>query len=104
MTWAVVLDTVLTPELKRKGALRELMRQYMNLRKNAGLKPNDRVTAFVASTETSALLFLKTAEEDLKREIRADNLEISETPVTGYEFESEVKTPEWTFSVGLRKS
>ena len=103
MTWAVVLDTVLTPELKRKGALRELMRQYMNLRKNAGLKPNDRVTAFVASTETSALLFLKTAEEDLKREIRADNLEISETPVAGYEFEAEVKTPEWTFSVGLRK-
>ena len=39
----VVLDTVLTPELKQKGAVRELVRNINDLRKTAGLTIKDRV-------------------------------------------------------------
>jgi len=39
----VGLDTVLTPELKRKGAVRELARNINDLRKQAGLTVKDRI-------------------------------------------------------------
>ncbi len=41
---SVELDTVLTPELKRKGAARELVRHINDLRKAAGLSIRDHVT------------------------------------------------------------
>ncbi len=37
------LDTVLTPELKREGAAREMVRNLNSLRKEAGLTINDRI-------------------------------------------------------------
>jgi hypothetical protein len=40
---SVVLDTALTPELKREGMIRELTRTVNNLRKEMGLTPSDRI-------------------------------------------------------------
>ena len=44
----VELDTQLTPELKRKGMMRELSRQVMNLRKQIGLQPHDMISVSMA--------------------------------------------------------
>lgn len=39
----VMLDTNITPELKKKGLLRDLIRQIQDLRKKKNLKPNEEV-------------------------------------------------------------
>jgi isoleucyl-tRNA synthetase len=40
----VTLDTTLTPELKREGLARELVRKIQELRRQAGLRVEDRIT------------------------------------------------------------
>ncbi len=51
----VLLDTVITPELKAEGEVRELMRAIQEARKTAGLAPQDRVVLTIdATAETFA--------------------------------------------------
>ena len=47
----VELDLQLTPELKREGLVREIIRRVNALRKNAGLTIEDRVELFVGGSE-----------------------------------------------------
>ncbi len=49
--WTLELDTVITPELKRKGMLRELSRHVMNLRKSLGLTPQDAIRLNLAAAD-----------------------------------------------------
>ena len=39
----VVLDVVITPELKMEGDMRDLVRTIQDMRKKAGLNPDDRI-------------------------------------------------------------
>jgi len=51
------LDTVITPELREEGFVRELVRNIQEMRKDAGLKPRDRVALrFSGEKNTEALL------------------------------------------------
>ncbi len=52
------LDTVITPELKREGLMREIVRHVQAARKEAGLNVDDRI-----------ILVLKTTEEELQKTI-----------------------------------
>jgi valyl-tRNA synthetase len=79
--WLVELDTVITPELKRKGAGREFVRQVMQLRKEAGLKPSDRVEVLFQTADEELREWLAVGMNDLKKELRTDRLEsIDATP------------------------
>jgi isoleucyl-tRNA synthetase len=51
MKSAVILDTVLTPELRQEGTVRELMRAVQDLRKSSGLEPADRIDLCIATDE-----------------------------------------------------
>ncbi len=63
----VELDTNITPELKEEGQLRELIRHIQDKRKEAGLKPSDKIT-FVALTDDKGAAFVKKFESVLKKE------------------------------------
>jgi isoleucyl-tRNA synthetase len=60
------LDTTITPALKEDGQLRDILRHVQDLRKKAGLDPQDRVTLSVAGTE-KLLTLIHNREDELKK-------------------------------------
>ncbi|MEY4744458.1 MAG: hypothetical protein RL272_403 [Candidatus Parcubacteria bacterium] len=71
----VALDTVITPELRRMGAARELVRNINELRKGAGLTIRDRVVVLWRSDSD---FWRETIEEHgagLLRDVKADSFE-----------------------------
>ncbi len=71
----VILDTVITPELRRMGATRELVRTINEMRKNAGLTIQDRIV--VAHSTDSDFWRITLAEfgEGILRDVKAGALE-----------------------------
>ncbi len=64
LDFQVALDTNLTPELKDKGVIREIIRSMNNLRKTAGLQASDKPTeVYQTSSEYLAQLVKKYAGE-----------------------------------------
>lgn len=75
----VVLDTLLSPELRREGLLREITRQVNDLRKIAKLTPADRITLSY-STEGSVLKeVFSSFTKELKADARADEIVAQKT-------------------------
>ncbi len=62
----VALDTNITPELKREGQFRELVRTVQELRKTSGLTPSDIVTLEV-KTNNEGQALVKEFEQELKK-------------------------------------
>ena len=50
-TPGVVLDTALTPELLEEGMMREIVRHIQDLRKKAGLLPQEKAQLLIATNE-----------------------------------------------------
>lgn len=72
--FAVELDTELTPELKKKGMLRELVRRINSLRKKAGLSIGDRVDVYYQTEDEIAAAAFSEMAEQLKSDTLADNI------------------------------
>ncbi|MEA3248833.1 MAG: class I tRNA ligase family protein [Patescibacteria group bacterium] len=97
----VVLDTEITPELRRMGLQREIVRNVNSLRKEAGLTPADRV---ILKWEAESELWIKTIEEHggaLQSSVRADGLERGRTDT---EFSKEIEADGETLWIGFNKS
>ena len=59
----VVLDTIITPELKKEGQLRDLIRHIQSLRKKEKLSPEDIVTLYVDTNDVGKDLMETYTEE-----------------------------------------
>jgi len=77
--WGVELDTDITPELKRKGLARELMRHIMNLRKKAGLAPQDAIKLKLASSDQGTRDFLEELLPSVKAAVNAHTSDVGES-------------------------
>jgi len=92
----VVVDTVLTPELRAEGDARELQRAIQDLRREANLELDDRVVIWVDGLELAVLAFADA--------IRADTLadELLAGPVPEGVARAVVALDAGPVSIGLR--
>lgn len=93
---SVILDTEITPELKREGEVREFIRAVQDLRKQAGLMQDDNIRIEVQTT-TDGQGFLDLGKEIIMPIVGARDILFIET--TG----DEVKVGEYSFIVKVVK-
>jgi isoleucyl-tRNA synthetase len=67
----IELDTTITPELKREGMVREVIRSVQNARKQAGLSVDDRIRLTLATDDDELTRAISEHEENIKAETLA---------------------------------
>lgn len=94
----VVIDTILTPELKMEGDTRDLIRAIQDMRKEAGLIPQDTIRLEVETSQTGEELLAHTAMADMiKKTVGASEIVLTKT--SG----KEIKAGENSFTVSIHK-
>jgi isoleucyl-tRNA synthetase len=100
--WRAVIDTELTPELKLKGLLREVVRHVMQLRKKSELTPDDRIKVYLATEDMGMVEVLNKMKDEIAAETKGDEVYI------GTQFdvamEDELKFEENTVAIGIIKT
>ncbi len=75
----VLLDTKITPELKREGMMREVVRNIQNARKQAGLDVDDRIKLSVSTTDDELREAIREHMQTIQDETLAHSLEFDRT-------------------------
>ncbi len=93
----VVLDTQITPELKREGYIREILSKVQNMRKDKGFEVLDNIKLYVAENEMLEAI-IKENEEFIKHETLAKEIiynksreEYTETNINGENLKIDVE-------------
>jgi len=91
----LVLDTVITPQLKEEGVLRELTRMVQDLRQKAGYRPQDKIV-LLAEIHGIFSDLLKRNEKFMKTEVGAKSIEYKRGKKFGAEAETKLEgEPIW---------
>jgi isoleucyl-tRNA synthetase len=94
----VALDETLTPELKREGLMREVVRHVQSARKSAGLNVDDRISLHF-DTKSSTV---KKAIEEHMQTIEQETLAVvSDTSLEGYQEKANVEADELTITLKI---
>lgn len=94
----VILDTVITPELKKEGIKRELIRLINNLRKDLNLTLSDRTSILVSGVDDLILETIKDKEEDIKKDTLSSSIEAVAEITEG----KEVKIDDCKFKIAFK--
>lgn len=70
----VAIDEALTPELKREGLMREIVRHVQAARKQAGLSIDDRITLVISATEHEVQQAIEEHADTIKAETLAETV------------------------------
>lgn len=70
----VTLDLTITPELKREGMIREVIRQVQNYRKQADLQVDDRIKLVLETDDAELKLAVHEFNDVIKQEVLASHL------------------------------
>ena len=92
----VELDFEITPQLKKEGDYRELLRAVQDMRKRDGLMPSDVVTLGV-STDTKGQELIKEFETEFKKIVGAKEINLTDNDG------EEIKIDELVFVVKIEK-
>jgi isoleucyl-tRNA synthetase len=76
----VVLDTNITPELKREGMVREIARAIQELRQTANLSPKDSIRVLYHTADSELLDMMQRAEQIFTRQVNAKKMVASTIP------------------------
>ena len=96
-TW-IEVSKVLTPELRREGMMREVIRYIQNARKDAGLNVDDRIILNLTTDDDD----LKTAIGEFSETIKSETLTENFAPANQYEVSVKVEGRE--LNIRLAKS
>ncbi len=97
-----VLDFELTPELKREGLMRELVRQVQTARKAAGLNVDDRIVLSIVSGDEAVLQMLEEHAETIKAETLAAAL--NENEVADAQYAEDLTVDGYPVEIALGKA
>lgn len=98
---AVAIDENITPELKREGLMREVIRFVQNARKEAGLNVDDRIKLSLQTTDSE----LQTAIEEHLETIKAETLAVEiEDVADKLSFENSAKIENSELVISLTKN
>jgi len=97
---SVLIDTQLTPALKREGIVREVIRAIQNARKKAGLKVDDRIVLGLKSDDTR----LRKTIEEYRQVIEAETLAKSLTLGSAYSYREEQEIDNLKLTISLEKA
>jgi len=91
----VEIDTTISDDLKKEGIVRELSRHIQDLRKKAGLKPQDRISLLI-ETDKNGEKLIKQFENEIKKGTNTISIEFSpnngeETKIDELKFKIEIK-------------
>ena len=95
----IELDTVITPELREEGLMREVMRAVQDLRQAAKMKPQDALFLMVAAPAPLEGILHKN-ELVLKKEVNAKTVQYKKGKFSA---EIETKIDEFPVWFGVRK-
>ena len=98
----IVLDTEMTPELRRMGYARELTRYLMRLRKNAGLLPNDRIVAAVSVADATLAKEIESFHHDVATAVHADSIDVGSSVPKDMTTRDHVTLGDVDIEIGLR--
>src|ERR671918_114656 len=76
--YGVALDVEITPELRREGIAREVVRGIQDLRKSTGLEVDDRIELWMASSDRDATEALEAHRDFIAAEVLATSVRIGE--------------------------
>lgn len=65
----LILDTEITPELKKEGLMREIVRQIQFLRKKSGLKPQDKINVYIEFNDNLGKEMLKEFNAQISEQV-----------------------------------
>lgn len=102
--WSVELDTVLTPELKKKGMGRELSRHVMNLRKELGLSPSDTISIHVAAADQGSRDMIESLMQTVSDSAHAVSASVSDVLPEGVLSKTEVELDGQKIGLGIAKA
>ncbi|MEW6617425.1 MAG: class I tRNA ligase family protein [Patescibacteria group bacterium] len=97
----MVLDTVITHELKEEGWLRELTRIVQDLRQDAKLQPKDVIELYIETSEELKFVITKWNTE-FKKLVNAKNILFSKPKILHAEIDT--KIDEWPMKVAIKKN
>lgn len=96
----LALDFALTPELKREGLMREVVRHVQSARKAAGLNVDDRIVLSLASPDSAELKVAIAEYSDvIKAETLADTISADD-----YDYQTTVTVEGGELKVSLQKT
>ena len=97
---SVVYDFVITPELKREGLVREIIRHVQSARKKAGLQVDDRIELAIFSADTEITQAINTFAEVITAETLAVKLDSTVNDAEKYD----VKIDDKMVAISLQKA
>ena len=75
---SIELDTTITPELKKEGLKRELVRSINMIRKDKGLEISDRSRVIISGASSELAEVIEAMQADICRETLSSSLDLSE--------------------------
>ena len=94
------LDTKITPELKKEGQLREIIRQIQQARKEANLKPTQKVKIYFEG-DKKLLSLIKERESEILRQAKVEKVLFDKTKEKIYE--KIIKVDEKEIKISIQK-